>query len=113
MQEKKFDNKLSDEELVTASTETTGAHPSQRSLWAQAELTRRLMQSIQKLEKSTSRYSDVIIVLTFVLCVIGLLQLSTTVFPMPDYMPARVVLFCLFIGMVAWTFWQGVKDWRP
>jgi len=47
---------------------------------AQAELTRRLMNSINDLNKQTSRYSNVIILLTVVMFVVGFMQLAVSMY---------------------------------
>lgn len=64
---------LSDDKLV----ETGGAGGPRG---AHIEMMRRLKNSIEKLEKSTSRYSQVLILLTLILMVVGLMQLVTSIF---------------------------------
>lgn len=68
------------------------------------------MESIRDLERSSSRYSDVILLLTFILCVIGVLQLTTSIFPIPDSTVARIAIFVLFLVFIVWTFWQGARE---
>ena len=69
-------NNLSNEKLVELSGKTVVGTPSgldaQR---AQAELTKRLMESIDNLNKSTSRYSDRLLGLTLLLFFIAFIQL--------------------------------------
>src|SRR3989344_7284635 len=94
MEAKDFrDKNFTDEELVKASTETFGSAPSQKSLWAQAELMRKLMESIRNFDKSTSRYSTAIIALTFVLFLIGLLQLAVTILGPFEGNLAKITVF--------------------
>lgn len=77
--EKDFESsEYSDDDLVRASTETVGGAPSQRSLFAQSELRRRLMESIRALDRTTSRYSQILIGLSVVIGLIALIQLCVS-----------------------------------
>ena len=109
--EKQFESRdFNDEKLVTVSTETVGSNPSQKSLWAQAELQRRLMESIRKFDEATSHYSKALIALTFTLLVIALLQIFATVFaPFPST-SVKVLVFGGAVVIVGWTFWKTLKD---
>ena len=103
--EKEFESKnFTDEALVAASSETMGGHPSQKSLWAQSELTRRLMVSIRSFDKSTSEYSQRIFTLTFVLLIVALAQLAVSVFalPIPFYPWSQLIIWLILLGFVLW-----------
>lgn len=67
---------VTDDELVQMSGSTTiGTGAGQKAQHAQAELMRRLMESITNLNKETSRYSQSIVDLTILLFAISFLQL--------------------------------------
>lgn len=105
--EKKFNTKdFSDEALVLASTETIGGAPSQKSLWAQAELTRRLMESIRRLDQTSENYSRKLLLLTIVLSLIALEQLAVTIFPLPNSFWQRCAWGILAIASVIYLFWS-------
>lgn len=65
-----------DEEVVEAAR--TGIH--KESYAAQAEMMRRLKNSIEKLDKSTTKYSKILILLTLVLLAVALAHLITSIF---------------------------------
>lgn len=78
MQEESIDN-LTDKEFVELSgSVVAGTQSGLKAQRAQAELTRRLMSSINNLNKETSRYSDKLIDLTVILFVIAFLQLEVS-----------------------------------
>jgi hypothetical protein len=75
-------NKMPDEELIRNSNAIVGAHrtvpsggPFQPDFRPTVEMTRRLKSSIIALDKSTSRYSKVLIVLTVVMMFMVLVQI--------------------------------------
>jgi hypothetical protein len=101
MQQKKFESQdFTDKALVDASTETVGMQPSQKSLWAQAELTRRLMQSIKDFDKSTSEYSKKLLNLSLVLLLIALAQLMVSVFMLPIPIWLQVIVWIVLVGYI-------------
>jgi len=68
--------------------------------WAQAELTRRLMETIQKADESTQKYSKAIFFFTIGLFLVGMLQLAASVIKAPDSPWAGLtilILFCVFL----------------
>jgi hypothetical protein len=79
--EEKIIKELSDEKLVEiAGLPIPGqGQPDSRQIQAQAELTRRLMGSINNLNKETSRYSQTLVDLTVVLFVLGFFQLLVAI----------------------------------
>ena len=97
----------SDEQLVTLAAETTGMHVSSRSLWAQAELTRRLMESIRNFDRSSASYSKRVTSLTFVMFFIAMLQTILVTFELPITEKEKVVM-AIFVFVVifsaAWYF---------
>ncbi|MFZ2414449.1 MAG: hypothetical protein WAW33_00350 [Minisyncoccia bacterium] len=73
-------NDLSNEELVELTGKAVIGTPSGLEVQhAQAELTKRLMMSINNLNSSSTRYSEKLIDLTIILFVIGLLQLIVSI----------------------------------
>ena len=69
-------NNLSNKKLVESAGKTVIGTPSGlEAQHAQAELTKRLMDSINSLNKSTSRYSDRLLDLTILLFMIAFIQL--------------------------------------
>lgn len=73
---KKIDQlQISDKELVElAGSTVVGTTSGLKAQHAQAELTRRLMDSIKSLDKTTSRYSNVLVILTVILVMITIYQ---------------------------------------
>jgi len=66
---------MTDEELVSITGRATIGTPNgNRAQEAQAELTRRLMVSISKLENSSSKYSKSLVLLTIILGVLAAAQ---------------------------------------
>ena len=109
-QEKIFEsNNFTDEQLVAATTETVGLNPSQRSLWAQAELTRRLMESIRGFDKATSRYSKVMLALTVALFVLASMQFVATITPpLKTWWQSLTVLLLVF-GAIIYFLKKTIK----
>ena len=104
-------DKLNDEELVDMAGHTVpGGLPSGESTHAQAELSRRLMETIKTLDESTSKYSKAVIALTFVLLVIGIIQVIITVLGSPAELWQRLAVLLVFVVVIAWTFRRVVKD---
>lgn len=103
---------ISDQELVTFSAETFGSQPRQKSLWAQAELTRRLRESIRQFDRSTERYSKRMFFLTIVLLVVGLAQLMISIMAisLPFYPVINVAIWVMMIGTVAYLANGIYKD---
>ena len=111
MQEKKLESRdFTDEQLVTASTETMGGHPSQKSLWAQSELTRRLMESIKTLDKTTSSYSRRLVVLTGILILAAMFQLVIMAIELPFSETERVLIAALLVFALIWALWYLAPD---
>lgn len=72
---------LTGHELVKQAGETIiGTGSGLKAQHAQAELTRRLIESIDNLNKETSRYSMALINLTIILFVIALIQLMVSIY---------------------------------
>lgn len=101
------DIKFSDKELVEITGEKVIGTPSGLDAQcAQAELTRRLMESIKQLERSNNRYSDRMLELTILLFIIGFVQIVIsirTVVSTPIQWVMAVVIFAFFIY---WTIRQ-------
>lgn len=74
MENKKISD-MSDKELVGVVERIEAIGPKS----AQAELTRRLIKSMNTLDKSTSRYSKIIIGLTLVLLLVALMQITVSI----------------------------------
>lgn len=116
-EEKKFESKnFSDEDLVEATTETIGVQPSQKSLWAQAELQRRQMENIRNFNETTTRYSKVILVLTFVLFIVAVMQLVISILlpvfeslPLPKGLTLGA-LAVLVVSLISYTLYKTSKD---
>jgi len=72
-------NNLTNEKLVELAGETViGTTSGLKAQYAQAELIKRLMDSINGLNKTTSRYSDKLLGLTIVLFFIAFVQLTVS-----------------------------------
>src|SRR5579862_3569541 len=72
----------------------------QKDIGASAELNRRLKESIRSLDNSTSRYSSAIIALTFLLIILGFLQLVLTIFVTPFTVAAKFAVGIVFIAFL-------------
>lgn len=103
---------LSDDELVETSGSTAiGTTSGQKAQHAQAELIRRLMETIRDANETTTKYSKVMLAFTFVLFVISLLQLVTTIFTLNFNTPIRVLMVGISFFILVWVFWRIDKEW--
>ena len=93
-----------------ASTETVGLNPSQKSLWAQSELTRRLMGSIKNLDRTTSSYSARLVVLTGILILAAIFQIAIMAFELPFAEIERISIAVLLIVVLFWLLWYLAPD---
>ncbi|KKS11270.1 MAG: hypothetical protein UU67_C0078G0004 [Candidatus Daviesbacteria bacterium GW2011_GWB1_41_5] len=78
-----IEDKTETELVDDAGSRVIGTESGLKAQFAQAELTRRLMESIKNLDNSTARYSQVLVGLTLAILVIGYLQLVWSVFASP------------------------------
>ena len=78
---------------------------------AQAELTRRLMESMRGMNTSTSRYSDILIILTIMLMILGMLQLMATILRLPDSPTLRFIIFTMVVGFFVCAGYFVIKDY--
>ena len=85
--------KLSDEELVQIVGEKVIGTPSGlEAQHAQAELNRRLINSINSFNKSTATYSEKLIDLTLILFAVALLQVTISVWSFSEDWITRILL---------------------
>ena len=89
---------LKNEELVKLSGETVIGTPSGlRAQHAQAELTRRLIKTLNEFSRSSDRYSRRNLILSIALFFIGYLQLITTLIAIEMNNLIKIILFMTII----------------
>jgi len=94
-------NNLSHEKLVELAGKTVIGTPSGlEAQHAQAELTKRLMDSINSLNQSTSRYSDRLLDLTILLFMVALFQLLVSVSIIPTLWIIRIGIMDIILYSV-------------
>ena len=109
METKEEKTEVSNEQLVEEAGRAVIGTPSGLvSQRAQAELARRLMESIRDLDTSTGRYSRVIIALTLCLGLLAYLQLMVGIFSLPLPPAVQVAVLLLFVCALAWGFYKVV-----
>jgi hypothetical protein len=104
-------NGISDVELVAfAGSTVIGTSSGLKAQHAQAELTRRLMETIREANKSTTRHSTVTLGFTFVLFVTAILQLAAAIFSLPFEMFTQISSFIVAFIIIGYTFWLIERD---
>lgn len=90
---------LTDVELVDiAGKSVIGTVSGLESQYAQAEINRRLMDSINNLNKETGKYSKVLINLTWLLFAIGIIQLIITIIgPAEDWIQRSIYIVAILV----------------
>lgn len=88
---------LSDDELVKVAQDNI---KSSKIGAAQAELVRRNTEALRKSSKSAERYSDILIVLTVLLFLLGMFQLVATIWSSDKVWYFQVPLALLMFGAI-------------
>ncbi len=109
-QSKEFEGeKVDNKELVKMSTETIGGSPSQGSLWAQAELNRRLIVSIENFDKATTKYTKILLVINVILLIVALFQLIAAIAPKPENWKEELGVFSIIFLGILFTEYLTIK----
>jgi len=92
---------LTVDQLVELAGEAVIGTPSGlKSQKAQAEINRRLIEALNDSNKSATKYSKILVILTVVLFFVAVMQFIATVFPSPkNWQSSLVVLAVLFVGV--------------
>lgn len=110
MEEKKIEE-LSNKELVhEVGMRTIGTGAGVKSQEAQAELTKRLIDSINNLNKETSHYSQKLMDLTWILFIVGFLQLFITIKSITGTMAEWLEVCILVVGVFLLLVRDYFKD---
>jgi uncharacterized membrane protein YiaA len=75
-----------------------------------AELTKRLIEKLDNLDKTTEHYSQRVLILTFVLLFIGLGQLAVAIFNLELPLYAQIVWSLLAVGAAVYMIFDLVRD---
>lgn len=104
MESKKI-TEFNDDELVGASGSTVvGTEAGRKAQHAQAELIRRLMQTIRNADQTTTKYSKVMVAFTFILFVIAMLQLVVAIFSSKFDPWIQVCVVFVSLAVLGWVF---------
>jgi len=101
-----------DQELVSMHSETIGGQQSQNSLWAQAELTRRLIESNRNLSKSNDEYSERLLRLTIILALIAVMQLLAAVFALDITLYTKYIVTGLAMFLIGYAAYDSFKEFK-
>ncbi|MDD3101737.1 MAG: hypothetical protein PHE59_01150 [Patescibacteria group bacterium] len=67
---------------------------------AQAELTKRLIDSIRNFDDASSRYSKILLILTMILMEIGISQILITLFQFERLWEKMLIYFIILLGFI-------------